>query len=381
MTLPPSNNPPPPGGGLYPPHQPGGQGGPQYVPWQLQHQQQPQWAGGPPPKKRGNGWKWALGGVALVAVIAVTAVVSISVAGGGDSSPTAPSGDGDSEFASANDTGPVNIITEDPTCAVWTPIASTLVAIEQRGWDKRNPTIPATAWTAEQRTQYEDVGRAMRDAADQTIQLAELTPNRVLRHFYEQFIAYARAYSSAIPDYTPDDNHLAGVVNSSSGAVTFTCAAITYGSAQARQPLVAAPSISAGLPSTSDPARVQPFLSAVDPICADWYQLLTNFDSDPIVESWKQLDANISASEWSTDQRAVVDAVKPVMDAFANDIEKLGEASDNPAMRDFAAFATQYRRAYVKALPTYTAADSYLSRAAARATSTIYEACKAAEVN
>lgn len=126
---------------------------------------------------------------------------------------------------------------------------------------------------------------------------------------------------------------------------------------------------------------MQPFLSAVDPICADWYQLLTNFDSDPIVESWKQLDANISASEWSTDQRAVVDAVKPVMDAFANDIEKLGEASDNPAMRDFAAFATQYRRAYVKALPTYTAADSYLSRAAARATSTIYEACKAAEVN
>ena len=42
----------------------------------------------------------------------------------------------------------------------------------------------------------------MRNAADQTVPLAKLTPHRVMRELYEQFIAYARAYSDAIPTYT-----------------------------------------------------------------------------------------------------------------------------------------------------------------------------------
>ena len=244
MTLPPppGGNPPtpPPGGPFQPPV--GGPGpypgpGPQQPPWP----QQP-WTAGPPPQKRGNGWKWALGAVALLAVIGVTAAVTMSVTGDndGNGSPTSPPSGSNSGIASANDTGPATIVTEDPSCAAWTPINNTLAQMQRNGWDKRDPAIPATDWTPELRAQYEEVGRAMRSAADQTVPLVKLTPHRVMRELYEQFIAYARAYSDAIPTYTPVDQPFSwrrpGQLRS---ALCVLCAAITYGSAQARAPLVA----------------------------------------------------------------------------------------------------------------------------------------------
>lgn len=367
---PPPGGPPPPGQ-PYPPPQ--GYGAPPQQPWP----QQP-WAPGPPPKKRGNGWKWALGGVALLAVIGVTAAVTISVTRDDSSTPTSPSGN-DFGLASANDKGPANIITEDPSCAAWSPIANTLADTEQNnGWVQRDPAIAAADWTPEQRSGYEAVGRAMRSAADQTVALAKLTPHRVMREFYEQFVAYARAYSDAIPHYTAVDDHLARVVNSSSGAVTFACAAIEFQSAQARAPLVPAPAPPKEVPEPTDPTNPARYLITTDTTCADWYRLLDRFDNDtPEATAWKALDANIPASSWTPQQQAAVDAVIPVMTQLVDDIERLGQLSTNATLRDFATFAAQYRRAYLKALPTYTAADSYLARTSARATSTIYEACKA----
>src|SRR4029079_4710104 len=116
---PPPGGPPPPGN----PYPPQGYPGPQQ-PWP---QQQP-WAGGPPPKRRGNGWKWGLGALAVLVVIGVTAAVTISVtkdgANGADGGPS-PTGE-TFGLASANDNGPANIITEDPSCAAWRPLIDTL---------------------------------------------------------------------------------------------------------------------------------------------------------------------------------------------------------------------------------------------------------------
>src|SRR5947208_2264983 len=85
---------PPPGG------QPGGapQWGPPPQPWG-------------PPQSRGGKGKWIFGGIALLAVIAVTVVITVMVVGkgsGGGESPT-PTNGNDAEFASANDKGPVGI--------------------------------------------------------------------------------------------------------------------------------------------------------------------------------------------------------------------------------------------------------------------------------
>src|ERR1700752_2037695 len=162
---------------------------------------------GPPPSGGGKG-KWIFGGIALLAVIAVTVVITVLVVGkdssGGDL-PTPTNGSG-SDFASANDKGPVAIITEDPTWAPSSPIFETLVAREHDGWDTRDPAIPASQWTPAMRSQYEDVGEAWRSAADQIVPLAKLTPHRVMRELYEQFAAYTRAFADRIPTYTPPDN-------------------------------------------------------------------------------------------------------------------------------------------------------------------------------
>lgn len=215
--------------------------------------------------KRGNGWKWALGAVALVAVVAVTAAVTLSVANKGDadgpsslqaaappsaSASTVPHPD----IASANDTGPVAVILEDPSCKTRYPIASTLDSRTRNGWEKRDPAVPAAEWTPEIRAQYDAAGQAFRDAADQLVPSAKLTPHRVMRELYEQFIAYARAYADSIPGYAPIDNNLAAAAIQASDALSRICAAIDYGSAAARGPLVPA------LPTPSDVAPVRDYL-------------------------------------------------------------------------------------------------------------------------
>jgi hypothetical protein len=303
----------------------------------------------------------------------VTAAVTISVTkdgGDGDPSPTGET----FGLASANDKGPVNVITEDPSCAAWRKVNGTL-ADSQKGWVDRDPSIPAVDWTPDLRSQHDAVGRAMRDAANQSVPLAKLTPHRVMRELYEQFIAYARAYSDAIPTYTSIDNHLASVALSSAGALTYACTAIEWGSAQAWAPLIPVPESPAEPARLIDPSNPNRFLETDDPICAELRNVLDRYIAD--TTAWQAIDANIPASAWNTDQRSIVDAVIPVMSRNADDLEELGRKSGNPTLQDFAMFAAQYRRAYVAALPTYTAADSYLSRASNRASATIGEACEA----
>src|SRR5262245_21772051 len=105
MTVPPPNQwgPQPPTGG-----QPAGApqwgpppGGPQWGPQQS-------WGPppGPPPRGGGKG-KWILGGIALLAVIAVTVVITVLVVGkdSGTSSTPGPTNGNASDIASANDKG------------------------------------------------------------------------------------------------------------------------------------------------------------------------------------------------------------------------------------------------------------------------------------
>ena len=87
---------------------------------------------------------------------------------------------------------------------------------------------------------YESVAKAMTDSADQTVGLVKLTPHRVMRELYEQFIAYARAFADSIPTYTSKDSHLAGAVDSISSAPGDICGAVTYGPAASQGPLIPA---------------------------------------------------------------------------------------------------------------------------------------------
>src|SRR3954470_18557537 len=127
-------------------------GAPQWGP------QQP-WGSPPGPPPHGGKGKRILGGIAVLAVIAVTVVITVLVVGkdsGNSPTPTPANGTG-SDIASANDKGPATIITEDPTCEPTRPILDTRASQEHNGWDTRDPSIPTSAWTPALRAQYQAV--------------------------------------------------------------------------------------------------------------------------------------------------------------------------------------------------------------------------------
>lgn len=365
MTMPPTGQwPPPPQG---PP-----QGPPQWNP-------QP----GPPPKG-GSKAKWILGGLALLVVVVVSVVATLLVTRGssGSTTPTAsapPSTSVDtSDIASANDRGPAGIITEDPTCAAWEPIARTLSEKQKQGWAGRDPSVAASDWTPEQASSYRDVGQAMRSAADQTIALAKVTPHRVMRELYEQSVAYWRAYADALPRYEPHDDSLALVASSTSGAVVWICAAITYGSASARSPLVAQGNAPMSIAEVGDPAQPEPFMQTRSSNCDQWISTLQKFNAD--TEEWaSSLDPNVPASQWSPDLQRKFAEASSTLQENAGQLQNLGALSGNPTVNDFAALAAKYQSAYVQSIPSYVPADNFLNSTAAELVVAVEQACKAAQ--
>ncbi|CKG83073.1 Uncharacterised protein [Mycolicibacterium smegmatis] len=373
--------PPTPPGSVPPPHGfPPPSGGPSGYPgpaFPSRSWQQPQ---GP---RRGNGWKWALGTVALVAVVGVTAAVTSTVVHKeGESTspsaeaPTSATGGASAEIASSDDTRPVTVIAEDPSCAAATPILETRAAIQRNGWDKRDASLPAAAWSAEVRAQYEAVAQSMRLSADQLVPVAKLTPHRVMRELYEQIIAYSRAYAESVSAYTPEDN-AALVSTNASTAVSLICVAIKNGSAAARGPLTVQGPTRSDLQQVGDVSSPGRFLTEPNPECSTWEKALNDFDNDTV--QWRAISADIPAGEWTPEQKSITDAVIPVMRRLATQQVQSGEQSGNAVWRDFADLSAQYRLAYAEALPTYVASDDVLSAVSLRLGSVVSSACRLVE--
>ena len=97
------------------------------------------------------------------------------------------------------------------------------------------------------------------------------------------------------------------------------------------------------------------------------------FDRD--TTAWRSTDPGIALNQWTPEQKAINDAVTPVMTKFANDMQELAGRSGNPTFRDFADLSAQYRLAYVQALPSYTSADQYLAGASIKLAGLINAAC------
>lgn len=383
MTQPPPSDP----WGAQPPQQPGNwqgyPGGQQGPGPQGQWNPQQQWPNPTPAPQKKGPLKWILGATALVAVIAVTAVVAVSCAGGkgsnnGNGSGT-PSSGSKSDIASANDTGPVSVITEDPSCAPWGPINDTLAnTTKNGGWERRDPTIPASQWTSDMRAIFETAAEAFSKSADQATSLIKLTTHRVMRELYQQYVAYIRAFVNKISTYAPADYNLVTTGATLGMAITGICQAISFGSAAARGPLVAAaqsPERIAPLGNIDNPAR---FMTSPDSSCADWNTSVKQLDADPTYTAWKNEDLNIPASDWSPQYKAENDAVKPILSTTSDTFEKLGLASPNPVIQDFGILAAQYGRAFIQGMSTYTSADTYLYNVFRRASAGISAACNAA---
>src|ERR1700730_3351590 len=323
--------------------------------------------------------KWAMGTVGVVAVLATVVAVVLLFGGGGSGAPKGPHPDEGSNpdaaagVASVKDIGPVTVITEDSSCAAWTTINNELSTSGTGLWNERDRSVPASAWTPKQRAQYIAAAQSMRGAAAQTVGLVKLTPHRVMRELYQQFIAYARAYAERVPKYTPADNNLAGTANSASSALGAICAAISECPAAARGPFVPPSAPPSDIAPVGNPVNPQPFLTSTNPVCDEWRAALDQFGRD--TAEWQKMNPNVPAIYWNREQKAVNYAVASVMNTYASKLEQLGRQSDNAIWQDFANLSAQYRRAFVTSLPTYTPNDNHLANAANYVSTTILGAC------
>ncbi|WP_319450280.1 MULTISPECIES: hypothetical protein [unclassified Mycobacterium] len=319
--------------------------------------------------------KWLLIAVAVLLVIAITVGVTLFFtrgSGGGTTTPAA------SDIASANDTGPVAIITVEPTCDSWRPIQSALAASQSDAWGNRDPSIPSSQWTPVQRSQFEAAGTGMRSAADQAVTLARQTPHRVMRELYEQFIAYGRAYADSIAAYKPSDDFLAQTNVSLSTAISSVCDAIKHGEVigkTAAAPSAAMPSEIADIGDLSKPAR---FLTKPLAVCNDWVKKTAIFDSN--LQAWSNIDTTISADQWTPEQRDLQESAAKTIGAYASDIEALGSASGNGVFADFAGTAALYFQVFANAIQNYTVADSYVVNVGFDLKNVIRSACQASGV-
>ncbi|WP_133057855.1 hypothetical protein [Mycolicibacterium conceptionense] len=314
-------------------------------------------------------------GLALVAIIAVSIVGTVLVlrpdsGGGNGQQNTANSG---SEFASANDTGPANIITEDPTCEAWVKIARDVGASAPK-WNEQDYSVPASQWTPDQRSIFENRSEALGSAIKKVETLARQTPHRTMRELYGQYIVYGQALIDSIPNYSAADNYIVGASNRFSATLTNVCDAIRFRAAQESAPLVPTPPVSADVqgPGPSFPER---FVSSRTDVCDQWIALAEGYDKD--TAAWRALDTKFRASEWTPEQKAVMDAVAPVMSAYADDMIRLGQESRNAVWNDFSVFSAQYLRAYVQAIPTFTPNYTYMAAVSSYLSNAIYWACKA----
>lgn len=368
-------NPPPPG---WDPPQPGSR--PQNDPTKPQYGhgqfQQVSWTPPAPPPR--NSIKWLLIGIAVLLVVAISVGATLLFTRSGDTTQASALTPSESDVASANDTRPVSVITEDPTCEPSRPIISSLSQRQKKGWTDRDITVPATEWTDEQRSVYEDVADAMRRAADQTVELAKATPHRAMRELYLQAIAFWRAYADSLPTYTERDNALAVVTTDLAGVIVSICAAVDYGSAAARVPLVSPRSLPDVEHRPTDVNSPSIFIGdSGNAVCKDWKGVSRNFDSD--VTQWQAIDPNLTASQWTAEQRRVMDQSADIMRKYAVDLRALGKRSGNPTLYDIASISSAYWDAFAASVNSYNSADSYLSSAANYANFAIYYACEFAE--
>jgi hypothetical protein len=279
-------------------------------------------------------------------------------------------------LASAADIGAVAPITSDVTCQSWNAIQRTVTTAQSNGWDQRDASIPGADWTPPQRAQYQQVGAALRTAADQAVDLARRTPHRVMRELYEAFTAYSRAYAAALDGYQPAQDAYAGASTAALQAISEICSAADGSSAMSRISLVPAAAPPTAPTPADDPTNPERFIPQAGPTCARWVPAEATLAAS--AQPWLGLNSDLPIAQWAPDQRAVLEAAAARFRESSNTLEADGRGSGNPVFEDFAVLAAQYFRAFAAAVPGYTAADRSLGMTGLRLDTLVSSACQAA---
>ncbi len=340
---------------------------------------------GPRPPRRRTRRRWALIGVALVlALVAVGVAVTLlgRDSGGRPIAATSPTTSTTTmpPAASAGDVGPVGLITEEPTCARWLAISPKWPIDPPTNTAGVSPVnLPRSSWTPQQQSVMQTMANNIRAEAGQTAVLANTTPHRVMRELYEQFVAYGVAFADAVAgNYVREDSGLLYSKNHLLDTLASVCVAMRGGAPAARSALVtAAPGAPSRVAPPQDPADPQRFVTASDvPACVGLESLTRNYASNPTVTAWTDSDKATPASKWDPKQKALNDAVAPIMLTLADDVERATGPGNNPVMADFGTLFAQYERVFVKALPVYDPSDFQLEAVASGMLYMLAQACQ-----
>lgn len=271
----------------------------------------------------------------------------------------------------------MGIITEDPTCERLLKMQNQ-VAAQLADWNSRDPSVPASTWTQEQREMYEKAARVLQAESGQLTPLVRETPHRVVREIYEQIIAYDRAYAQAIPRYGPIDDNLATARNSLSAAQMNICTAITNFTAANRGPSVRVAASPATIAPLGDPASPPRFLTAPSKACPK-LKALAHRQTLKLEQWFKTASVDVPASQRGAADRILWDMAAEVFDRGADELEQIADSSGNPVMEDFLNLSAQYYRAYVAAIPTYLGFDNQLYEVGQKSRSAVLSACDAVQ--
>jgi hypothetical protein len=321
---------------------------------------------GPSTPPRNAKARWIVGAVVVAVVVAVGAIVVVTGRDSGSGS-SGPGSSTSSEpkprpavadlrpttVASADDTGPLDLLTSDVTCGPWDNVQTAIGVAQRRGWAQRDPSVPATEWDPNVRARYEAVGDALRSGTDTAVTLAAQTPSRVMRELYDAFVFYGRAYADALPTYRTQDDALARTTLAALDSITNVCAANRSITAMPQLPDVEPAPPPTALPAVGDLANPMRFLPRAqpNPACGPW--LPASADVRTQIQPWLALDPGVGVGQWSAEQRAVQDDAAQTFSAHADAMEAAGRRSGNATFEDLATFGALYLRAFVAEEPLY----------------------------
>lgn len=328
------------------------QGGP--PPWQSVQ---------PPPGSSSSRRRWIVIGFSLLVVVAVVIVLLVWKATSSDgpgSGATTPTDDGIDRT--------VGLLREkDPVCDEWGKYADELAENEKR-WAQTDDTIPATAWTAEQRRIFADVGAAMKIATNQFEAILPKARNVVLQELIAQTIFYLETYVQDIPNYVGRNALIAGVASNFSNAVTFMCTAVPTTSTVNLDDVERSSTV-------SNPAMISDFMAEGDSVCAELAVLLDRQSS--MLEGWTAGDSMTPADSWSAEEWALNKAVREVLTHDLVQFRDIAERAKGRVTGDLIATHNAYLKAFADAIPTYTPDDIKMWRVVIALAGGISAACEA----
>ena len=331
-------------------------------------------------QQRRAGRRRALGaGAVVVAVLAVSILIGTLARQPGDVSAgrsESSAAQRNSAPGSAEDVGPVAVITADATCSEWSVVRGPVVAAQTAAWTRRDPSLPRQSWDPARARPFDTMGAALKGASDQSAALARRTPHRAMRELYSTFTSYGREYAAALPSYQPANDLLVRTALAAFDAVTNVCA-VADGSSWAILraqvvPQVPVPTAPAPMGDLDRPAR---FLAQPAAPCTDW--VLADAALRAQTRAWSAVDPALTSDEWSVEQRAAIERTAHVGTQQADDMEAWGRAAGNPVFEDLAVLGAQYFRAYDLGVPTYRPGDSAFARVGFDMSGLIAAACEA----